>query len=74
MIGAPPRRTRQDVRHQRGIDDVAPTRSAAFADVDGARDAGVQPQGHTKVEYRINDIRLLFENDVRFLSQFKSAF
>ncbi len=25
------------------------------------------------LKYRINDIRLLFENDVRFLSQFKSA-
>jgi len=26
------------------------------------------------LKYRINDIRLLFENDVRFLNQFKSAF
>jgi phenylalanyl-tRNA synthetase alpha chain len=26
------------------------------------------------LKYRINDIRLLFENDVRFLEQFQSAY
>jgi phenylalanyl-tRNA synthetase alpha chain len=26
------------------------------------------------LKYRINDIRLLFENDVRFLQQFQSAY
>ncbi len=33
---------------------------------------GIERQAMRK--YKINDIRLLFENDVRFLSQFKSAF
>ncbi len=27
----------------------------------------------TMLKYRINDLRLFFENDVRFLNQFKSA-
>ncbi|NND06957.1 MAG: phenylalanine--tRNA ligase subunit alpha [Saprospiraceae bacterium] len=33
---------------------------------------GIERQAMRK--YKINDIRLLFENDVRFLSQFKSAY
>jgi phenylalanyl-tRNA synthetase alpha chain len=33
---------------------------------------GIERQAMLK--YRISDIRLLFENDVRFLQQFKSAF
>ena len=28
----------------------------------------------TMLKYQINDLRLFFENDVRFLSQFKSAY
>jgi phenylalanyl-tRNA synthetase alpha chain len=33
---------------------------------------GIERQAMRK--YKINDIRLLFENDIRFLEQFKSAF
>jgi phenylalanyl-tRNA synthetase alpha chain len=32
---------------------------------------GIERQAMLK--YRINDIRMLFENDIRFLSQFRSA-
>jgi phenylalanyl-tRNA synthetase alpha chain len=35
---------------------------------------GMGIERQAMLQYRISDIRLLFENDIRFLSQFKSAF
>jgi phenylalanyl-tRNA synthetase alpha chain len=35
---------------------------------------GMGIERQAMLAYRINDIRLLFENDVRFLKQFSSAF
>ena len=47
-----------------GID---PTRYSGFA-------FGMGIERQAMLQYRINDIRMLFENDVRFLEQFRGAF
>ena len=47
--------------------DIDPEKFTGFA-------FGMGVERQAMLLYRINDIRLLFENDIRFLHQFKSAF
>jgi len=46
--------------------DIDPEKYTGFA-------WGMGIERQAMLQYRISDIRYLFENDVRFLSQFKSA-